>query len=238
MWEKVNTPSAYMRRFNNAEISHNAKQEISVTYEHKLMAALSDPNLRYMASESDYYSLLSELTNRGVISGDASSEMSKNMMEVLANNKSVRDRASELFSTVSTPNDYQFLVKAVKNETRVVGGVAVVIVGVALVAGAVYVVAATGVYVATSAAFTVGGGGNCVNCHAPSNDYMVMKTFADEVGNTVLASKVFIKMKQDEAKAAIDASLSLGLISIKDTEYNNVISAMNRIIEENAGVGQ
>ncbi|MGD8119466.1 hypothetical protein [Vibrio sp. TRT 2004] len=244
MWKEVNNASSYMRKFNNSEINTDVKKSIGATYEHKLIAALSDPYLKEMASAGDYYSLLSELTNRGITNGNASSQMSEQMRDVLIKNKNVRGRTASMFAKVSTPNDYEFLSKAVQNETKVVAGVAVVIAGVALVAGAVYVVAATGVYVATSAAFTVGGGagggGSCANngCHMPADNYSAIKSFADEVGNTTLASKAFIEMKKEEAKAAIDASLALGLISIQGPEYDNVISAMNRIIEDNAGVGQ
>ncbi len=243
MWKEVNNASSYMRKFNNSELNHNVKNRIATTYEHQLMAALSEPDLKDLAANGDYYALLSELTNRGITNGDASSVMSKQIRDVLVQNKNVRERTAKMFSKASTPNDYEFLSKAVQNETRVVAGVAVVIAGVALVAGAVYVVAATGVYVATSAAFTVGGGpgggGNCLNgCHMPADNYSAIKSFADEVGNTTLASKAFIEMKKQEAKAAVDASIELGLISIQTSDYDNVISAMNRIIEANAGVGQ
>ncbi|WP_299143862.1 hypothetical protein [uncultured Vibrio sp.] len=240
MWKEVNNASSYMRKFNNSEINTDVKKSIGATYEHQLMAALSDPYLKDMASGGDYHSLLSELTNRGITNGNASSKMSEQMRDVLIKNKNVRERTASMFAKVSTQNDYEFLSKAVQNETKVVAGVAVIIAGVALVAAAVYVVAATGVYVATSAAFTVGGGGggSCDDCHMPADNYSAIKSFADEVGNTTLASKAFIEMKKEEAKAAVDASLTLGLISIQDSEYDNVISAMNRIIEDNTGVGQ
>lgn len=247
MWKEVNDASSYMRKFNNSEINNDIKKQIGTTYEHQLMAALSDPTLKDMAADGDYYALLSELTNRGITNGNASSLMSEKMRDILIKNNNVRERAASMFAKVSTPSDYEFLSKAVQNETKVVAGVAVVIAGVALVAGAVYVVAATGVYVATSAAFTVGGGpgggggggGGCMNgCHMPADNYSAIKSFADEVGNSTLASKAFIEMKKQEAKAAVDASLALGLISIQENDYGNVINAMNRIIEENAGVGQ
>ncbi|MYM60559.1 hypothetical protein GTG28_15105 [Vibrio sp. OCN044] len=244
MWKEVNDASSYMSKFNNSEISIDIKKRINTTYEHQLMAALSDPELKYMAKNGDYYSLLSALTNRGITNGNASSQMSTKIRDILIKNNDVRERTASMFAKASTPNDYEFLSKAVKNETDVVAGVAVVIAGVALVAGAVYVVAATGAYVATSAAFTVGGGpggggGGCMNgCHMPEDNYSAIKSFADEVGNATLASKAFIEMKKEEAKAAVDASLALGLISIQDGEYKNVITAMNRIIEDNAGFGQ
>ncbi|ENM5740365.1 hypothetical protein AB1F87_003989 [Vibrio mimicus] len=46
-----------------------------------------------------------------------------------------------------------------------------------------------------------------------ADNYSAIKSFADEVGNTTLASKAFIEMKKQEAKAAVDASIELGLIS-------------------------
>ncbi len=86
-----------MRNFDESKLNHNVKNRIATTYEHLLMEALSDPDLKDLAANGDCYALLFESTNRGITYGDASIEMPTQIRDVLVQKKNVRERTAKKF---------------------------------------------------------------------------------------------------------------------------------------------
>ncbi|MEL6117179.1 hypothetical protein P0Y67_18375 [Photobacterium sp. SP02] len=175
--------------------------------------------------------------------------------------KEIQSTISKQLTKDITQSDYAYLLNTVKSQSneQVVAAVPVLVVAAAAVAGAVVVIAAAGAYVVTKAAFSVsggdggvtnatargghGGGGMCTLCHQASRashissqtvkeNHLVLSDVSSYFNSPVLAHQSFIKMKQSESKAAIDAALNLGLITIPDGEYDQVMAAMNRIIQK------